>query len=90
MHRVTKRVRNHRISVNRLSPEALDGVIREFISGCGTDYGEIEVSWDEKYNRKKSGLERGPAVLLYDDETETTAIVSVHDPIMKKLGLVTE
>lgn len=80
----------HRIPVTRLSPEALDGVIGEFITRYGTDYGEIEVSWEGKFNQVKSGLEGGRAVLLYDDETETTTIVSVHDPIVKKLGPLTE
>lgn len=80
----------HRIPVNRLSPEALDGVIGEFISRYGTDYGEIEVSWEGKFNQVKSGLERGLAVLLYDDETETTTIVPARDPILKKLGPLAE
>jgi uncharacterized protein YheU (UPF0270 family) len=34
----------HIIPVNKLSPEALQGVIEEFISRDGTDYGEMEVS----------------------------------------------
>jgi len=34
----------HKIPVNKLSPEALQGVINEFISRDGTDYGEMEVS----------------------------------------------
>jgi len=32
------------IPVNKLSAEALHGVIKEFISRDGTDYGEIEAS----------------------------------------------
>jgi uncharacterized protein YheU (UPF0270 family) len=38
----------HRIPVNKLSPEALQGVIEEFISRNGTDYGEIETSTETK------------------------------------------
>jgi uncharacterized protein YheU (UPF0270 family) len=34
----------HVIPVDRLSPEALQGVIEEFVSREGTDYGETEVS----------------------------------------------
>jgi uncharacterized protein YheU (UPF0270 family) len=34
----------HKIPVNKLSPEALQGVINEFISRDGTDYGEMEIS----------------------------------------------
>ena len=33
----------HKIPVNKLSKKALQGVIEEFITRDGTDYGEIEV-----------------------------------------------
>jgi len=29
----------HKIPVNKLSPDALQGVIEEFVSRAGTDYG---------------------------------------------------
>lgn len=35
----------HKIPVHKLSPEALQGVIEEFITRAGTDYGEIEAVW---------------------------------------------
>jgi uncharacterized protein YheU (UPF0270 family) len=35
----------HIIPVNKLSPQALQGAIEEFISRNGTDYGAIEASW---------------------------------------------
>lgn len=80
----------HRIPVNRISPKALEGVVGEFISRYGTDYGEIEYSWEAKFSQVKSRLESGLAVLLYDDETETTTIVLAKDPILKKLDTLTE
>ena len=64
----------HRIPVDKLSPEALQGVIEEFISRDGTDYGEIEASSDTKFRQVKSKLEKGEAVLVFDDEVETTNI----------------
>lgn len=39
------------ISVNKLSDEALQGVIEEFISRNGTDYGEIESSMDTNFRQ---------------------------------------
>jgi uncharacterized protein len=75
----------HRIPVNRLSPEALQGVIEEFISRDGTDYGEIEVSRETKFKQVKYKLETGSAVLIFDDETETTNIFLANDPILKRL-----
>ena len=79
----------HRIPVNRLSPEALQGVIEEFVSRDGTDYGEIEVSQETKFRQVKQKLETGSAVLIFDDETETTNIFLANDPILKRLDALT-
>jgi len=75
----------HVIPVNKLSPEALQGVIEEFISRDGTDYGEIEASRETNYGQVKYKLENGLAVLIFDDENETTNIFLADDPILKKL-----
>lgn len=80
----------HRIPVNKLSPEALQGVIEEFISRDGTDYGEIEASRELNFRQVKYKLENGLAVLIFDDETETTNIFLPDDPILKKLDALTE
>jgi Uncharacterized protein conserved in bacteria len=73
------------IPVNKLSAKALKGVIEEFISRGGTDYGEIEASMETKFKQVKYKLENGLAVLVFDDETETTNIFLADDPILKKL-----
>ena len=75
----------HKIPVDKLSPEALQGVIEEFISRAGTDYGAIEASWETKFRQAKYKLETGSAVLIFDDETETTNIFLANDPLLKKL-----
>jgi hypothetical protein len=75
----------HIIPVDKLSAEALDGVIKEFISRNGTDYGEFEAVMETKIRQVKQKLEKGLAVLIYDDETETTNIFRHDDPMLKKL-----
>jgi len=75
----------HRIPVNKLSPEALQGIIEEFISRNGTDYGEIEASPATNFRQVKYKLETGSAVLIFDEETETTNIFLADDPVMKTL-----
>jgi len=75
----------HKIPVNKLSPEALQGVINEFISRDGTDYGEMEVSPETNFRQVKDKLETGLAVLIFDDETETTNIFLANDPVLKTL-----
>jgi uncharacterized protein YheU (UPF0270 family) len=75
----------HKIPVNKLNPEALQGVIEEVISRSGTDYGEVEASRETKFRQVKQKLETGSAVLIFDDETETTNIFLADDPVLKKL-----
>ena len=77
----------HKIPVNSLSPEALQGVIEEFISRYGTDYGESEASPDTSFRQVKHKLEKGLAVLIFDDDTETTNIFLANDPALKKLDV---
>ena len=79
----------HKIPVNKLSPEALQGVINVFISRDGTDYGEMEVSPETNFRQVKDKLETGLAVLIFDDETETTNIFLANDPILKRLDALT-
>ena len=80
----------HIIPVSKLRAEALDGVIKEFISRDGTDYGEFEASVEKKFKQVKQKLEKGLAVLIYDDEMETTNIFRHDDPILKKLDKISE
>jgi uncharacterized protein YheU (UPF0270 family) len=77
----------HKIPVNKLSSEALQGVIEEFISRAGTDYGEVEASQETKFRQVKQKLDNGLAVLIFDDETETTNIFLANDPVLKTLSL---
>lgn len=77
----------HKIPVDKLSPEALQGVIEEFISRAGTDYGEVEASQETKFRQVKQKLDNGLAVLIFDDETETTNIFLANDPVLKTLSL---
>ena len=79
----------HRIPVNKLSPEALQGIINEFISRNGTDYGEMEASRETNFRHVKDKLENGSAVLIFDDEAETTNIFLANDPVLKKLDALT-
>ena len=75
----------HIIPVNKLSAEALQGVIEEFISRNGTDYGERETSLETNVRQVKHKLEKRLAVLVFDDETETTNIFLADNPILKKI-----
>ncbi len=80
----------HIVPINRLSPGALQGVIEEFVSREGTDYGEREVSPETSFRQVRHKLEKGLAVLIYDDETETTNIFLADNPILRGIQAPTE
>ena len=75
----------HIIPVNKLSAKALQGVIEEFISRSGTDYGAMEADPETKFRQVRAKLKSGSAVLVFDGETETTNIFLSDDPVLKKL-----
>ena len=61
-----------------LSPEALRGVIEEFVSRAGTDYGARERTVEEKIADVERQLERGEAIIIFDGDTATTNIAPAH------------
>lgn len=54
------------IDYQRLSNEALNGVLEEFISREGTDYGEYDYSLEDKKAQVLNQLKNKQAVLLFD------------------------
>ena len=67
------------LSPDDLSPEALRGLIEEFVTRDGTDYGGVERSVEEKIAQVTAQLTSGEARLVFDPETETTNIVVARD-----------
>jgi uncharacterized protein YheU (UPF0270 family) len=74
-----------KIPYNQLNPEALQGVIEEFVTRDGTDYGEIEVSLETKISQVLGQLKSGKAVIVFDQATETCNILRSSDPILRCL-----
>lgn len=52
-----------------LSTDALLGVLEEFVTREGTEYGEREVPLVTKVAQIRRQLERGEAVIFFDDTT---------------------
>jgi uncharacterized protein len=63
-----------------LSAEALRSVVESFVLREGTDYGEREISLDQKVAQVLRQLERGEARIIFDPELESVDIV-VSRPI---------
>jgi uncharacterized protein YheU (UPF0270 family) len=52
----------------------LNAVIESFVLREGTDYGEKELSLEDKVARVVSQLKRGEAKILFDPESESVTI----------------
>ncbi len=61
-----------------LESDVLRAVIESFILREGTDYGERELSLDDKVARVMRLLERGEARIVFDPPTGTVDIVTVR------------
>lgn len=66
------------VPYQKLSPEALRGVIEEFISREGTDYGDRVYSLEEKVTHVMGQLRRKEAVIVFDADTETCNIITTE------------
>lgn len=58
-----------------LSADALRGVVESFVLREGTDYGERDVSHEQKVAQVLRQLERGEAQIMFDPVTSTIDIV---------------
>lgn len=58
-----------------LSAAALRGVLESFVLREGTDYGEREISFDQKVAQVLQQLERGEAHIIFDAVLESIDIV---------------
>jgi uncharacterized protein YheU (UPF0270 family) len=63
-----------------LSADALRGVIESFVLREGTDYGERDVSLDDKVEQVMRQLERGEARILFDPATDSIHMVVRGQP----------
>ena len=67
------------LSPGDLSPEALRGVIEEFVSREGTDYGHEDRSLESKVAAVLRQLESGEARIVFDLANESASIVTARD-----------
>ena len=67
------------LSPGDLSPEALRGLIEEFVSREGTDYGHEDRSLESKVAAVLRQLESGEARIVFDLANESASIVMARD-----------
>jgi len=64
------------IPPEQLSADALQGVIEEFITRSGTDYGAVEIELAHKVNQVRAQLRSGAALIVFDPVAEACTIIS--------------
>jgi uncharacterized protein len=62
------------VPYGELPADLLNAVIESFVLREGTDYGEKELSLEDKVARVVSQLKRGEAKIIFDPETESVTI----------------
>jgi uncharacterized protein YheU (UPF0270 family) len=59
----------------QLTAEVLRRVVESFVLREGTDYGQQELSLDQKVTRVISQLHRGEAQIVFDPQSQTVDVV---------------
>lgn len=67
------------IPYEQLSSDALQGLIEEFITREGTDYGVEEVSLNTKVDQVKQLLKRREVVVVFDFTAESASLLTRRD-----------
>ncbi|MCH7741849.1 MAG: YheU family protein [Proteobacteria bacterium] len=66
-----------KIQWQTLSESALTGLIQEFVTREGTEYGAQEVPVSTKVEQVLAQLQSGRVEIVYDEETLTTSISTI-------------
>jgi len=64
---------------DRLSAAAQRGVIEEFVTREGTEYGAVDVALETKVEQVRKQLEKGEVVVLFDHKTQTVNLRRAAD-----------
>ena len=74
------------IPPEQLSADALQGVIEEFITREGTDYGAHEWSLADKVKQVHAQLRAGHAQIVFDTRAETCTLMTREEIRMLEAG----
>jgi len=63
------------IPYQKLSKDALYGVLEEFINREGTDYGLIEVSFEDKCEQVMAQIKQGQVLIVFDHDSQSVGLM---------------
>jgi hypothetical protein len=64
------------IAPGQLSETALSGLIEEFVTRDGTDYGASEVSLQDKVRQVRQQLVMDEIAIVFDEQTESVSLMT--------------
>ena len=64
------------IPPNQISRDALIGLIEEFITREGTDYGHLDLDLSMKVDQVTHQLDKGDIVIVFDSTTESVNLMT--------------
>ncbi|MEY1662334.1 YheU family protein [Isoalcanivorax beigongshangi] len=70
---------------NQIPADTLGNLLEEFVTRDGTDYGAEEVPLTTRVAQVRRQLERGEAVIWFDDATESVSVFSRRELIERGL-----
>ncbi len=75
---------------SQLSPDALNGIIENFILREGTDYGVVEVEFEKKKSQIQKQIDRGDVKIFFDQTSETVSLLTATEfrKFQKKTGAI--
>ena len=68
-----------RIAPSDLSLDTLQGLLESYVLREGTDYGTVELSLQQKVERLRRQIDRGRAVIVYDEVLESVTILPAEE-----------
>jgi len=71
------------IPYKKLSPGTLRSIIEECVTRDGTDYGDVEVTLEQKTIQVHREITSGKALILFDTKEQICNIVSRDNPAIK-------
>lgn len=67
------------VPMKDLSPQALDGIVENFILREGTDYGNQEVSFEKKKEQIIKQIEKNKVLILFETESSSIHLMNKTD-----------
>ena len=67
------------IPYQNLNPDTLDALLEAFVLREGTDYGDSELSLEQKVAMVRMQIQRGTVVICYSEQEESVDLLNEQD-----------